>query len=181
MPARRTEVAELGNELIRLVKVLSAVKQHAPRLHPGLDAAAFPIMFALADGPLRVSEIAGRVHSDVSTVSRQTAGMIHLGVLSRESDPSDGRAVRLSLTDTGSDLLARLKSMRTELFSAALTDWTAEDVRSCHHYLARLTDDLTTWFGGSRGFPLSDRPVPATAAGQDHPLTEAATITEERA
>lgn len=181
MPARRTEVAELGNELIRLVKVLSAVKQHAPRLHPGLDAAAFPIMFALADGPLRVSEIAGRVHSDVSTVSRQTASMIQAGVLSRESDPSDGRAVRLSLTDTGTDLLARLKSVRAELFSAALADWTAEDVRACHHHLARLTDDLATWFAGSRGLPPHDRPVPANAPGNTDLLTKAAKTTEERA
>jgi len=181
MPARRTEVAELGNELIRLVKMLSALKQHAPRLHPGLEAAAFPIMFALADGPLRVSEIAGRVHSDVSTVSRQTAGMIHAGVLSRESDPSDGRAVRLSLTDTGTDLLARLKSVRAEVFSAALADWTAEDVRTCHHCLARLTDDVATWFAESRGLPLYERPVPGTAPGRHDLLTEAATITEERA
>jgi DNA-binding MarR family transcriptional regulator len=181
MPARRTEVAELGNELIRLVKVLSAVKQHAPRLHPGLDAAAFPIMFTLADGPLRVSEIAGRVHSDVSTVSRQTATMIQAGVLSRESDPSDGRAVRLSLTETGTDLLARLTGARAELFSAALADWTAEDVRACHHHLARLTDDLTTWFAGSRGLPTYDRFIRAgTAVGPDL-LTEAATTTQERA
>jgi DNA-binding MarR family transcriptional regulator len=181
MPARRTEIAELGNELIRLVKVLSALKQQAPRLHPGLDAAAFPIMFALAEGPLRVSEIAGRVHSDVSTVSRQAATMIHAGVVSRESDPSDGRAVRLSLTEVGTDLLARLKSVRAEMFSAALDDWTAEEVRDCHRYLARLTDDLATWFAGSRGLPAHDRPVSVTAPDRSNLLTEAATTMEERA
>lgn len=181
MPARRTEIAELGNELIRLVKVLSALKQQAPRLHPGLDAAAYPIMFALADGPLRVSEIAGRVHSDVSTVSRQTATMMQAGVVSRESDPSDGRAVRLSLTDVGTDLLARLKSVRAELFSAALADWTADDVRACHHHLARLSDDLAIWFAESRGLPGHDRPVPVTTPGRPDLLTEAAMTTEERA
>jgi DNA-binding MarR family transcriptional regulator len=179
MPARRTEVAELGNELIRLVKVLSAMRQHAPRLHPGLDAAAFPIMFTLTEGPLRVSEIAGRIHSDVSTVSRQTAGLIQMGLLSRESDPSDGRAVRLSLTETGTDVLDRLKAVRAELLSGALADWTTEDVHACHDYLTRLTDDLATWFARSRAVPMPDRPGPAP--GRSDPLTKAAMTTEERA
>jgi DNA-binding MarR family transcriptional regulator len=181
MPVRRREVAELGNELIRLVKVLSALKQHAPRLHPGLDAAAYPIMFALADGPLRVSEIAARVHSDVSTVSRQSAAMIQVGVLSRDSDPSDGRAVRLSLTESGTEVLARLKSVRAELFSTALADWTADEVRTCHSSLARLTDDLATWFAGSRRLHPLDAPGVPQAPGPIDLLTEPAPITKERA
>jgi DNA-binding MarR family transcriptional regulator len=168
MPARRRELAELGNQLIRLLKVLSAVKQHAPKLHPGLEPAAYPIMFTLADGPLRVSEIAALVHSDVSTVSRQSASMLQAGVLSRDSDPTDGRAVRLSLTDTGAGLLVRLKSERAEFFSAALADWTAEDVRACHDHLNRLTDDLATYFAARKLHPHDgarpEEPPPAVAS-----------------
>ena len=82
--------AQLSHELVRLMKLFQSLRQHAPRLHPGVDTASYPILFNLADGPRRVSDLAGCVHSDVSTVSRQVTGLVTHG-LRREGARPPGR------------------------------------------------------------------------------------------
>ena len=95
--------AQLSHELVRLMKLFQSLRQHAPRLHPGVDTASYPILFNLHDGPRRVSDLAGRVHSDVSTVSRQVTGLVTHGLVEKVPDPQDGRAQVLSLTSAGTD------------------------------------------------------------------------------
>ena len=90
--------AQLSHELVRLMKLFQSLRQHAPRLHPGVDTASYPILFNLHDGPRRVSDLAGCVHSDVSTVSRQVTGLVTHGLVEKVPDPQDGRAQVLSLT-----------------------------------------------------------------------------------
>ena len=38
----------LGDELVRLVKVLISMRQHAPAPHPHVDHTHFPVLFNLA-------------------------------------------------------------------------------------------------------------------------------------
>ena len=94
----------LSHELVRLMKLFQSLRQHAPRLHPGVDTASYPILFNLQDGPRRVSDLAGCVHSDVSTVSRQVSGLVTHALVEKVPDPQDGRAQVLSLTPSGRDL-----------------------------------------------------------------------------
>ena len=68
-----TPTAVLGDDLIRVVKLLHHVRQQAPRQHPQVDPMAYPLLFNLKVAPMRVSALAEALHSDVSTVSRQVS------------------------------------------------------------------------------------------------------------
>jgi DNA-binding MarR family transcriptional regulator len=112
--------------LIRLMKLMQAVRQHAPRIHPAVDATAYPVLFNLAAEPRRVSALADCVHSDVSTVSRQVSTLVGHGLLEKLSDPDDGRAQVVRLSDEGQALLADIAQQRTEWFRTLMDDWTPE-------------------------------------------------------
>ena len=47
---------ELGSELIRLIKILTSMRQYVPTPDPALDITHFPVLFRLAQEPRRVSD-----------------------------------------------------------------------------------------------------------------------------
>jgi DNA-binding MarR family transcriptional regulator len=121
--------------LIRLTKLLQAIRQHAPRIHPAVDTTAYPLLFNLAVEPRRVSALADCIHSDISTVSRQVSTLVGYGLLDKVSDPADGRAQVVALSAEGHDLLKRIKQQRIEWFREVMDDWTADEAR---HFAAEL-------------------------------------------
>jgi DNA-binding MarR family transcriptional regulator len=132
----------LSVTVVRVMKLMQGMRQHAPRYHPGLDAGAYPVLFNLAAGPKRVSELADCVHSDVSTVSRQTSTLVGLGIARKVTDPADGRAQVITITDEGEALVARIKAERSRWFQGMLADWSPEDIASFTAYLDRFGDAL---------------------------------------
>lgn len=140
MPVSTAEAGRLSISLIRLMKVMKSIRTHAPRLHPAIETAAYPIMFNLVAGPRRVSALAECVHSDVSTVSRQTSALVDHGLLEKVRDPEDGRGWLISLTSEGEDLIHRLGEQRAEWFAQLLGDWDASEVESFARSVDRLTE-----------------------------------------
>jgi DNA-binding MarR family transcriptional regulator len=128
--------------LIRLMKMLQAMRLHAPRLHPAVDTAAYPLLFNLAAEPRRVSALAECIHSDISTVSRQVSTLVGHGLLEKVSDPDDGRAQVVRLSAEGHDLLARIQEQRNEWFRTLLDDWSNEEAAEFAGYLERFGDRL---------------------------------------
>lgn len=128
--------------LIRLMKLLQAMRQHAPRIHPAVDATAYPILFNLAAEPRRVSVLAEVVHSDVSTVSRQVSTLEGHGLVDKVSDPADGRAQVVQLSDEGKTLLDGIRQQRTEWFRELMGEWTPEEASAFAGYLERFGADL---------------------------------------
>jgi DNA-binding MarR family transcriptional regulator len=146
--------------LVRLVKLLQSMRQHAPRIHPAVDATAYPVLFNLAAEPRRVSALAECVHSDVSTVSRQVSALVGHGLLDKVSDPDDGRAQVVRLSDEGHALLDTIRAQRNEWFRELMDDWTAEEASDFAVHLDRLASALET----SRESFAARRPTPPTAA-----------------
>src|SRR5450756_2329034 len=93
----------LNTDLVRALKLFQSMRQHAPKLHPGVEPASYPILFNLVDEPRRVSLLAECVYSDVSTVSRQVTTLVSYGLLEKVADPHDGRAWMVSLSDEGTE------------------------------------------------------------------------------
>ena len=54
----RATTERVSLDLVRLVKLLKAVRLHAPRLHPAVDTMAYPVLFNLAAEERRVSALA---------------------------------------------------------------------------------------------------------------------------
>ena len=143
VPSNPTAV--LGDDLIRVVKLLHHVRQQAPRQHPQVDPMAYPLLFNLKVAPLRVSALAEVLHSDVSTVSRQVSTLVDLGFVARGPDPDDRRAQALSLTDEGSDLLTAIRSDRDRWLTGLLADWSDDDVTAFSAHLRHFASDLEAY------------------------------------
>jgi len=134
----------LSTDLVTVMKRFQSMRQHAPKLHPGVEAASYPILFNLADEPRRVSLLAECVHSDASTVSRQVSLLVSHGLLVKVADPQDGRAFMVSLSAEGKELMERLKASRGEWFLQMLRDWEPADAEAFAEYLERFDRSFET-------------------------------------
>ena len=142
MALSREAANELATHLVRVIKLFTAMRQHAPRLHPAVDATAYPILFTLEGGPKRVSALADCVHSDVSTVSRQASTLVQHNLIEKLPDPDDRRAATLTLTTGGKELIERLRTQRGEWFRSMLQDWDTAEVEQLTHLLDRFAGAL---------------------------------------
>jgi DNA-binding MarR family transcriptional regulator len=123
--------------LLRRSRAISA--RLASELHPDLDGAAYGLLALLQDaGPLRASDLVLRLGLDKSTVSRQVASLVALGLVDRTADPDDGRAQVLTPSAEGAARLARIREARRVRWEEDLSDWPAEDVATLGALLGRL-------------------------------------------
>jgi DNA-binding MarR family transcriptional regulator len=123
--------------LLRRSRAISA--RLAGELHPDLDGAAYGLLALLQDaGPLRASDLVLRLGLDKSTVSRQVASLVALGLVDRTADPDDGRAQVLTPSAEGATRLARIREARRARWEDDLSDWPAEDVATLGALLGRL-------------------------------------------
>ncbi len=136
--------SRLSTDLVRVMKLFQSMRQHAPKLHPGVEAASYPILFNLVGEPRRVSLLAECIHSDASTVSRQVTMLASHGLLDKVADPLDGRAFMVSLSAEGAELVERLKIGRGEWFRQMLQDWEPADAECFHAYLERFAASFET-------------------------------------
>ena len=161
MPVRRETAESIATTLGRVMKVMTAMRHHAPRQHDAVDPSHYPLLFTLASDPRRVSVLAEMIHSDVSTVSRQVSHLVQYGLIAKIDDPEDGRAQLLSLSPTGSEVIERLLRARAEWFEALLSTWSDPDAQSFAHLLTRFGVDVERFKAGLGAAP----PVPST---QEH-------------
>ena len=65
----------LSNTLVRVMKIMSAMKHQAPRQHAAVDPSHYPVLFCLAANPQRVSGVAdtARLPSRPSAVPENPA------------------------------------------------------------------------------------------------------------
>jgi len=123
--------------LLRRARAISA--RLAGELHPELDGAAYGLLALLQDtGPLRASDLVARLGLDKSTVSRQVANLVDLGLVDRAADPVDGRAQVLTASAEGTARLSRVRDTRRARWEADLNDWPPEDVARLAELLGRL-------------------------------------------
>ncbi len=123
--------------LLRRARVIS--QRLSGELHPDLDGSAYGLLALLQDlGPLRAGDLVTRLGQDKSTVSRQVAKLVELGLVDRTADPVDGRAQVLAASPEGSARLARIRAARRSRWAADLADWPTEDVATLAELLARI-------------------------------------------
>lgn len=95
-----------------------------------------------AEGEARLSELAGLLGVDASTLSRQVKQLLREGYLARASDPDDGRAAILRLTRRGRQAVERSRVARRAALEELLADWSPQDRRRFGDLLVRFADAL---------------------------------------
>lgn len=135
---------QLVVDLSRVVKLLRAVNVSVPRFHANLEPSAHPLLFAVHDEPARVTDLAGRVHTDISVVSRQVRHLETLGLITKVPDPDDGRASLVTLSAEGTDLVSRVFDGRGSWMAGVLADWTPEQTDALISSLSHLAESLRT-------------------------------------
>lgn len=118
------------------------LRTRSTAIDPTLQPAGYRALMALAQlGPTSPTVIAEALGFDKSVLSRQLHQLGELGLVTREPDAKDGRAVVITLTPTA---LARIEAANAEdrdLFRSRLGTWDAEDLDTLIRLLAKLQND----------------------------------------
>jgi DNA-binding MarR family transcriptional regulator len=148
---------EIGGQLVRLVRLIERVQAQYQAEHPdAVDRATYLLLVHLAkDGAQRAGALAEAVHSDPSTVSRQVAHLVQLGLVERVADPADGRATLLVATDEGRRVFDENRQLRNRRIAGLVSDWPEDERQTFARLLTRFTDSFE-----------SHKARAATAAGQ---------------
>lgn len=138
------EVRQLADQLTRFVLIMKRrVAGFGGPNRDGIEYSAYGLLARLVcDGPLRMTALAEAVHSDPSTVSRQTAALIRHGLVRRRADPVDGRASMLVPTEEGERVFEDNRRRHNENMARILSGWSQEEVRSLAVLLERLNTDV---------------------------------------
>lgn len=108
-----------------------------------LDRALFPLLVLTERfGPIGVVELAARVGRDHSTVSRQVAKLVALGLVERRPSATDRRQRELHATDPGRAMARQIDKARERLARGALSGWSAHEVADLERSLRRYADAL---------------------------------------
>jgi DNA-binding MarR family transcriptional regulator len=113
-----------------------------------VDRASYWILRTLGESDkLRLSELAQAQGTDISTICRQVRPCEESGLIRREGDPSDLRAVLFTLTDAGREALARMQAVRAAALQRAFAGWSAEEKRRFARMTRRFVDSYVAEMG----------------------------------
>jgi DNA-binding MarR family transcriptional regulator len=146
MPAtiERDTLARIEDSLTTIVRQanLPRVRQRLlAEAGLSIDASAYPLLRALGTlGSSRLTELAAEVGLETSTVSRQVKSLQTAGLVTREVDPTDGRASALTLTADGIRALRKVQEARRRLMRELVADFSTSEQRMLAALLGRLAD-----------------------------------------
>jgi len=127
---RAAILGDLEHEVAVMVRrIRRVIADRARAVHPDLAPSSYLMLAFVAEkGPLRASEIAEQFDIDKGAISRQVTHLADLGLLARMSDPEDGRAMLVSVSEDGRRRLADVAHQRRAWLDERLDDWSDDDL-----------------------------------------------------
>ncbi len=127
--------------------VVSLLMQAGRRLrtrHPEdeVEPSCFPVAKFLFHEPMRISDLAAKVELDSSTVSRHIKALQESGLVERTTDPADGRASLVQLSEQGREIMRAAFQRRFQRIEGVLEPWSERDRADLQRLLTRLAADL---------------------------------------
>jgi DNA-binding MarR family transcriptional regulator len=127
MPRDVATASELTSRLRMVVARLSR------RLRQEANEGATPSQLAALatverHGPITLGELAGHERVRPPTMTRIVAGLEETRLLRRETDPSDRRVARVTITPEGSRLLARSRTRKDAFLASLLEQLDADEL-----------------------------------------------------
>ena len=138
---------ELSRSWYELGGVLSSRRLQAS-LHIGAASKLTPTKLraldVLAEGSMRVGELADRVGVDDTTATRLVDRLVAAALVERQQLPGDRRVTVVGLTATGLELVAQVAARRQRFFSYVLTALEPDEQAELVRLTAKAADALRT-------------------------------------
>jgi DNA-binding MarR family transcriptional regulator len=142
--SRAEELGRLEQEvgvLIRRVK--RVIGERARAVHPDLQPASYLMLtYLAAEGAQRSSVMSEVFGVDKGAISRQVQHLCDLGLLVREADPVDGRAMLISASPDAVHRMHAVDRDRRRWLEEQLAEWSEDDLREFVTGLARYNSAL---------------------------------------
>ena len=90
-------------------------------------------------GPARLTDVSAHLELEPSRVSKEVNRLVEAGFVTQEPDPSDRRAVLLTVTDEGADAWRRYRKATDKQLARTLDDWSDDDLHHLAEQLRRLS------------------------------------------
>jgi DNA-binding MarR family transcriptional regulator len=129
--SRADELGRLEQEIGVLIRrVKRVIGERARAVHPDLQPASYLMLtFLASEGPQRSSVVSEKFNVDKGAISRQVQHLCDLGLLEREPDPADGRAMLISASADAVRRMAAVDRDRRRWLEEQLKEWSEDDLR----------------------------------------------------
>ena len=159
IPEFRRDLRVLEREIVRQLEgETSCCAVTLPQCH---------VLLELSFGDLSLSGLTGALDLDKSTLSRTVEGLVQAGLVERSVDPTDRRAVRLTLTPSGRERVATIDETCNRYYADLLARMDASERQHVARVVRRLADAMRDLRGAA---PIAARCcAPRTAAAKSAP------------
>jgi DNA-binding MarR family transcriptional regulator len=101
-----------------------------------------------SEGPIRLTTLAMIAQLNLSTISRQVAVLEGMALIARESDPADGRASLVRVTESGQTILDRSRERWLTELTKMLAHWNEADRTEFARLFIRLNEAMAVRCAG---------------------------------
>jgi DNA-binding MarR family transcriptional regulator len=129
----------LENEFALLVRRLESESRNHPL---PLQRAHYLLLLELANGPLSVGALAGRLGLDSSTVTRQLLVMHGSDLVAKTANPADARGAIVERTAKGAAMTQAHQQQRRDRIGRRFESWSEAERQQLAYWLKRLNDQL---------------------------------------
>ena len=130
------------------------VAERAAMVAEELTPAAYLMLAHLTHaGPRRASDLVDTFHLDKGAVSRSVHMLVELGLVTKEADPEDGRAVILSVTDLAERRVREVSRARLGVLEDVMDEWSQEDLAGFVKAFSRYNEMLERAVSERHGAP----------------------------
>lgn len=141
----KTLLPELHAAIVELVAMMNQPQRDDVLLKEAsvaLDRALFPLLVGIERfGPMGVVDLADRAGRDHTTVSRQVAKLVELGLVEKRPG-TDARVHKAVITKEGRRMTDALSAARQRLAAPVLAKWSDKDFATLVRLLRRFVDDI---------------------------------------
>ncbi len=140
---RTQELGHYLNLIIRALLVAGKAGAPAEGLIPFNPLYFNMLRILQAEGRCRPSHLADELSVPRTTISTAVTSLVKRGIVLSEKDPNDGRAVSLSLTSQGAEVIAAIIRQDLKNAAAMLGALDDQEQKSLLAALAKVADSLS--------------------------------------
>lgn len=126
-------------------KLQLIVRNAASAVDPSLQPVSYRLLRTIQRcGTVQASVAADMLVVDRSVISRQVRQLEDLGLVETRTDPDDGRARILALTEEGNRRMRSVNPTNRTIMHGLLSSWSAEELESFAAQVERLNETADT-------------------------------------